>query len=163
MRARGGRRKPEKISRIIEECRYGIHDLSYVQIDPGTGLPRFNMPLELGLFLGCKRFGGRSQRQKACLILDRRPFRYRLSLSDIAGQDVHAYNGKAAEVILKIRDWLRVSSRRTGLPGGSEVLLRYRRFQRDLPKICAQLKREPAELTFADYSETAEYWIIRNR
>jgi hypothetical protein len=42
-----------KIERIIEECKFGIHDLSAVALDVATGLPRFNMPLELGLFLGC--------------------------------------------------------------------------------------------------------------
>jgi hypothetical protein len=36
-----------KIERIIEECRFGIHDLSAVGLDANTGLPRFNMPLEL--------------------------------------------------------------------------------------------------------------------
>ena len=46
-----------KIERIIEESRFGIHDLSAVELDAATHLPRFNMPLELGLFLGCRRFG----------------------------------------------------------------------------------------------------------
>jgi hypothetical protein len=50
-----------KIERIIEECRYGINDLSAVSLDVVTGLPRFNMPLELGLFFGCKRFGPRTR------------------------------------------------------------------------------------------------------
>jgi hypothetical protein len=53
----GGEIRLSKIERIIEECKFGIHDLSAVAIDPATNLPRFNMPLELGLFLGCKRFG----------------------------------------------------------------------------------------------------------
>jgi hypothetical protein len=46
-----------KIIRIIEECAYGIHDISAVAPRTGTDLPRFNMPLELGLYLGCQRFG----------------------------------------------------------------------------------------------------------
>jgi hypothetical protein len=44
-----------EIERIIEECRFGINDLSAVALDSVTRLPRFNMPLELGLFVGCKR------------------------------------------------------------------------------------------------------------
>ena len=31
-----------KIERIIEECKFGISDLSAVALDAGTGLPRFN-------------------------------------------------------------------------------------------------------------------------
>ncbi len=54
-----------KIERLIAECRFGLHDLSAVDLDAVTGLPRFNMPLELGLFLGCRRFGGRAQRKRS--------------------------------------------------------------------------------------------------
>ncbi|HEX8904122.1 MAG TPA: hypothetical protein VF771_04730, partial [Longimicrobiaceae bacterium] len=61
----------EKIMRIIGECRYGIHDLSRTELDDEGNLPRFNMPLELGLFLGAKYFGGGVQKEKACIIFDR--------------------------------------------------------------------------------------------
>src|SRR5689334_25088671 len=61
----------DKIFRIIEECRFGVHDLSRTELDKSSKLPRFNMPLELGLFLAAKRFGERRQRTKVCLILDR--------------------------------------------------------------------------------------------
>lgn len=47
----------DKLYRIIAESRYSIHDLSRTGLDPANGLPRFNMPLELGIFLGAKRFG----------------------------------------------------------------------------------------------------------
>jgi len=59
-----------KIERIIEECRFGINDLSAVTLDATTGLPRFNMPLELGLFFGCKRFGPpvRARNERWCSI-----------------------------------------------------------------------------------------------
>jgi hypothetical protein len=111
----------DKISGIIEECRYGIHDLSYVRLDPGTRLPRFNMPLELGLFLGCKKFGGRHQRTKTCLVLDRRPHRYKKFISDISGHDIQSHKGTTKAAISKVRNWLQTSSRRDGLPGGAEV------------------------------------------
>lgn len=52
----------EKIARIIAECRLGIHDISRTEPDADTGLPRFNMPLELGMFLGAKRYANGSER-----------------------------------------------------------------------------------------------------
>jgi hypothetical protein len=61
----------DKITRIIGDCRFGVHDISRTDPDSTTILPRFNMPLELGLFLGAKRFGHGQQKSKACLILDR--------------------------------------------------------------------------------------------
>src|SRR5258708_35969334 len=71
-----------KGTRIIEQCAYGVHDISSVGLGTGTNLPRFNMPLGLGLYLGCKLFGGGTQHKKACLILDSDPYRYRASISD---------------------------------------------------------------------------------
>jgi len=50
----GGEFRLAKIQRIIEQCKYGVHDVSAVKLDSTHKLPRFNMPLELGLFLGCK-------------------------------------------------------------------------------------------------------------
>ena len=55
----------EKIAKVISECKYGIHDISRTEFDKDTNLPRFNMPLELGMFLGAKRFGDDEQRKKA--------------------------------------------------------------------------------------------------
>jgi hypothetical protein len=48
----GGETRIDKLYRIIEESRYSIHDLSRTELDPVNALPRFNMPLELGIFLG---------------------------------------------------------------------------------------------------------------
>jgi hypothetical protein len=78
----------DKIAKIIKDCRYGIHDISRTEAGADTGLPRFNMPLELGLFLGARRFGSRIDKLKACLILDRARYRYQQFCSDIAGQDI---------------------------------------------------------------------------
>src|ERR1700679_3192363 len=42
-----------KIERIIHECKFGIHDISRTEVNE-KGLPRFNMPFELGMFFGLK-------------------------------------------------------------------------------------------------------------
>lgn len=65
-----------KIPQIIAECRLGIHDLSRTEVDRKTKLPHFNMPLELGIFLGAKQFGRGRQKTKIALVLDRLPLRY---------------------------------------------------------------------------------------
>ncbi len=79
-----------KIVKLIEECKFGIHDISRTELDEVNQLPRFNMPFELGLDLGCK-FTSPSQskyRQKVHLILDKEKHRFRIYLSDISGQDI---------------------------------------------------------------------------
>src|SRR5438552_16843412 len=46
----------ENIYRLIAQCNHGIHDISRTEVaDQPYRLPRFNMPLELGIFLCCKR------------------------------------------------------------------------------------------------------------
>lgn len=69
----GSQVRLDKLYEIIGECRFGIHDLSRTSIDTKHRLPRFNMPLELGIFLGAKRYGGAKQGRKSCLILEREP------------------------------------------------------------------------------------------
>src|SRR5262245_60589749 len=71
-----GEVRVQKILRIIGESPFAIHDISRVESDPKTKLPRFNMPLELGLFLGAKAFGDATNQRKRCIVLDREPFRY---------------------------------------------------------------------------------------
>ena len=79
----GSQVRIDRIYTIIAECRYGIHDLSRTELDQATCLPRFNMPLELGVFLGAKRYGETDQQRKSCLILDKEPYRYQKFISDI--------------------------------------------------------------------------------
>jgi hypothetical protein len=67
----GGNVRATKIINLIEESMFGVHDISRIEIDQKTQLPRFNMPLELGLFLGAKNYGDSKQQKKNCLILDR--------------------------------------------------------------------------------------------
>ena len=147
-----------KIESIIENSKFGIHDLSNMDLDAESGLPRFNMPLELGLFLGARRFGEGSQKSKRCLILDRDRYRYQQAISDISGQDLSCHNGDAEEAIRCVRDWLRTAGRRTTLPGAGHIIDRFRRYEADLPAICEALRYEESRLTFNDLWETMVEW-----
>ena len=152
-----------KICRIVEECDYGIHDICFARLDPHTHLPRFNMPLELGLFLGCKSFGGNMHSRKACLILDRSSYRYRKFISDISGQDIHSHENRVSRLITVVRDWLRSHSRRTDIPGGRTIFERYTAFQKALTKICRRMGIPRRELTFVDFSAIVRSWLKVNR
>ncbi len=93
----------QKIYEQIASCRFGIHDLSRTQLDKKSQLPRFNMPLELGIFLGAKFLGDKKQREKVCLVFDEEPFRYQKYLSDIAGQDINSHHGEPSLMVREIR------------------------------------------------------------
>lgn len=152
----------EKVFTIISECKFGIHDISRTEATTSSGLPRFNMPLELGLFLAAKRFGTGKHRKKVCLILDSLPYRYQQFISDIAGQDIQVHHDNQEEAIAVVRNWLRNNSGLTILPGGSEIARRFLIFQQELPALCQELKLEPHELTFKDLASVIGDWLRRN-
>jgi hypothetical protein len=109
-----------QLSRVPQGSRYGIHDISRTELDKNN-LPRFNMPLELGIFMGAKRFGPRLQKDKRLLIFDTEKYRYQKFISDIAGMDIHAHNADAECAINQTRDWLANVSRRQ-LPGARKLV-----------------------------------------
>ena len=148
-----------KIQQIIEQCRYGIHDISRTESDGNPPLPRFNMPLELGVFLGAKRYGDTIQRRKRALIFDREQYRYQRLISDIAGQDIVSHNGNPANAIAAVTTWLRQQSRVTTIPGGQAVAAEYDQFHRDLPAILAARMLDVSEMTFGDFSAIVAAWI----
>jgi hypothetical protein len=154
----GSQVRIDKIFKIIEESQFGIHDLSRTELDRINKLPRFNMPLELGMFLGAKRYGSGIQRRKFCLILDRTAFRYQKFVSDIGGQDIRAHNRQVERTISLVRDWLRSCSKRT-LPGGAEVHRQYRAFIRAYPTLCRDLQLKPSEATFNDFANIVTQWL----
>jgi hypothetical protein len=148
----------DKICNIIKECRYGIHDISRTELDPGSKLPRFNMPLELGLFLGAKRFGLNSQKAKRCVVFDKTRYRFQKYISDISGQDIHSHEGKQKRLIEELASWLRTQSRDPKVPGGRLIAAEFASFKRKIPRICDNRKIDPDELTFGDYANiVAEY------
>lgn len=148
-----------KIYRMIEECRFGIHDLSRTEVDRRTGFPRFNMPLELGIFLAAKHFRRGEQDKKVCLIFERRLHSYEAYVSDIKGMDIATHRNNPETMIRRIRDWLANNSRRQALPGGHAVCQDYGRYCRWLPRQCRQKQLRSADLTFNDYANLVYEWI----
>jgi hypothetical protein len=57
-----------KILDLIVACGLSVHDISRVQFDGGSKLPRFNMPLELGADLGLRLKGPARQRDRRLLV-----------------------------------------------------------------------------------------------
>jgi hypothetical protein len=152
----GSTNRLDKIYRLIEESRFGIHDLSRTGLDAANRLPRFNMPLELGIFLGAKRFGDSKHGKKTCLILDRERYRFQKYCSDISGQDIRAHENNTETAIRAVRDWLRASLSK--LPGSRLITDSYVRFRRALPEMCSKEGLHAGDLTFLDYRNLIESW-----
>jgi hypothetical protein len=159
-----GQVRLEKIYDLVRQSKYGIHDLSRTGLDRAHRLPRFNMPLELGIFLGAAKFGSRGQRSKACLILDRDPHRYLKFCSDLAGHDIRAHDGRVEGAIRCVRDWLsnQLVGHAVQIPSSSRMVERYRRFRSQLPALCSRVRLVPAEVTFNEYRNLVIGWLRAN-
>ncbi len=152
-----------KIKRIIRECRYGIHDISRVELDAANQLPRFNMPLELGLFLGAQEYGAAEQGQKRALVLDTEPYRYQKFISDIAGQDIRAHRGEPPRMIAAVRAMLSTAMDGKGrIPGPATIQDRFAQFRAELPAISRRLHVRVSELQFVEYRTLVEEWLASN-
>jgi hypothetical protein len=151
-----------RICNIIAECRYGIHDISRTELDSMSHLPRFNMPLELGLFLGAKRFGRKPHEEKRCIVFDRDRYRFQAYISDIAGQDIHAHNSDVATLIVTLASWLRDQSRFANIPGGRVIASEFAAFLQALPAICNDRQLDFEELTFGDYTDMIAQYVAQS-
>jgi hypothetical protein len=148
----GGDNRFAKICRIISECRLGVHDISRTEVDGEPPLPRFNMPFELGLFLGAAKLGGPSQKRKQCIIFDTERFRFQRYISDIAGQDIHAHGSNPEQIIRELAGWLRDHSGDRAVPGGAVIIADYTAFTNALPAACRSRDLDPSEITFGDFN-----------
>ena len=149
-----------KLLRLIADCRLGIHDISRTQLDDEHLLPRFNMPFELGLFLGAKQFGGKQQQKKNCLIVDTDKYRYQKFLSDIAGQDISSHHDDPGKLLTLVRDWLNPLASPRVLLGAKELKKRYDRFLQDRQNICRELGHDHGDLKFKDRVEVVQTWLL---
>jgi hypothetical protein len=149
----------DKIGRLIRRCRYGIHDLSRIELSPSTDLPRFNMPFELGLDVAARTFGPVRLREKRFLVLDAEPNRYHAFISDISGQDIFHHRNSPDRAIEIVRNWLKASSRRRQIAGPVTIKRQYQSFAVWLPENCDRNGFQRDDLQFIDYVEMAVQWI----
>ncbi len=150
-----------KIAQMIGECDWGIHDLSRVEVEDG-GLPRFNMPMELGLHLGARILGEKRHRRKRALILDAERHRYDRALSDISGQDIESHQNSPDEAIRCVRNWLSEHRPRNAepLPGAAALQADYRRFQAEIGPLLAPRRLDPDHLTHSDFLFAVSDWLM---
>ncbi|MFM9903000.1 MAG: hypothetical protein ACKVQJ_00345 [Pyrinomonadaceae bacterium] len=147
-----------KIIKIINGCKFGIHDISRTEPDLVNHLPRFNMPFELGLDIGCKLLSDRSRhREKVHLILDKDKHRFRIYLSDISGQDIKAHSDDPRQIIRVVRDWLRYAA--DHMPSATFVTKEYDMFHSQLGRICFELNLDHGGHTFVDYCHIVQTWL----
>lgn len=118
----------DKIVDLIRRSRFGIHDLSRLVSEDAGEVYRMNMPFELGIDFGCKRFKGRKWANKKILILEKERYRFQQAISDLSGCDIKEHNNEVDKAILAVRDWFVTEEFGRG-DSGSKVWDRFNDFQ----------------------------------
>lgn len=117
----------ETIIGLIAKSDYSIHDLSRIEIS--KGIPRFNMPVELGLAL----YRSHATRGRhSVYVFESTPYRAQKSTSDINGIDPQIHHGTAKGVMAGLRNIFRQPGDVTTVP---EMLRSYRAVRRKLPEL----------------------------
>jgi hypothetical protein len=118
----------EKIKNLIKTSKFSIHDLSRSQARQRGEYSRMNMPFELGMDYGCRRFGGGRHAEKSMLILVEEKHRHQIFISDLAGFDVEAHETNHQKAVRKVRNWL-CNNAKVEAPGAARILGKYEDFR----------------------------------
>ena len=145
----------QNIIGLIEESKYSIHDLS--RVSTMGDLPRFNMPLELGVCIGAIAFGQKNQKLKKYLILEKDRYRFQQFISDLSGQDIQNHNNDYKDAMRAIRNWLSALTKEA-VPSPSIIVKEYDDFLTSLPDLCKP-ELLPDELTFQEFTSLVISWL----
>lgn len=100
-----GQVRLEKITDIIKNCKYSIHDLSLVKSVKPKEFARMNMPFELGIDYGLRKSGIKPLDTKQFLILEAVKYDYMKALSDINGFDIKVHGNNTEKIFENLYKW----------------------------------------------------------
>lgn len=105
-RSDSGEQRIDKICELIKSSKYSIHDLSRLQAKKKKEFYRLNMPFELGIDYGLRKFAENHYREKKFLVLEKDQYDYAKALSDISGVDIKSHNNQPVKIVRVVRNWL---------------------------------------------------------
>ncbi len=95
----------DKICEFIESSKYSIHDLSRLKSMKKNEFARHNMPFELGIDYGSRKFAEKHFGEKKFLVLEKEKYDYSKALSDFAGADIKSHNDEPEIMVRVVRNW----------------------------------------------------------
>lgn len=116
-----------KIVNLIDESKFGIHDLSRMVSKERDEHYRMNMPFELGIDYGAKVLKGGQWQGKQILILEKEQYRYQKALSDLSGSDIKSHNDDPSRIITVVRDWF-VATAGIRIKSGNAIWSKFNEF-----------------------------------
>lgn len=95
----------DKICEFIESSKYSIHDLSRLKSMKKNEFARHNMPFELGIDYGSRRFAENHFGEKKFLVLEKEKYDYSKALSDFAGADIKNHSNEPEIIVRVVKNW----------------------------------------------------------
>ena len=159
-----GEARITKICNLIICSRYSIHDLSRIRCSKKGEHYRLNMPLELGIDIGC-RLSNESLQSKTCLILERDKYRYQKALSDLSNSDIKNHDNDPETLVFQVRNWF------TGLglksaPSATRIWERFNEFMADFREARERDGFKDKDLEFMpvpEYINFIKEWMTGNK
>lgn len=145
-----------EIKALIKNSRYSIHDLSRIEPISEGDLPRFNMPFELGIDVGCKTY---YKNNKKYMILEKDPYRFKKVISDISGQDIFTHNNEPYDLVKIVRNWIKIIFQRRAITSAKIIWDAYNEFNFDLKEQMESEDLNPENIWAIPFNELIQ--IIR--
>jgi len=165
-RSDSGENRVDKIGQLIQESKYSIHDLSRLKSDAEGEFHRLNMPFELGLDYGARRYGSTAMARKRCMILETAPYDYKIALSDLSGVDIKTHNDRPEEIVRAVRDWFYETVGRTNIESPTRIWNQFADFQTYLfeSRLGDDLSEEDVtkdieRMPISEYIDSVNQWV----
>ncbi len=125
-----GKPRVEKIYKLIEISKFSIHDLSRIKSSKTNETYRLNMAFELGVDIGCRLYKKNIRKNKRCVILETKKYRYQKALSDLSNSDIKSHNDEPNNIIREVRNWF-VEVANSKAPSPTVIWQNYNEFMAD--------------------------------
>ena len=156
----------EKILRLIQECKYSIHDLSRLKSQKANEFARLNMPFELGIDYGCRRIAKNHLGIKQSLIFEKKRYEIQKALSDLNGVDIKCHNNKPIHTIRALQQWLIETVGMNDVESPSLIWRKFNKFIEDFSgrrKAQGYSKADLRAMPVPQYIEFIKQWIASKR
>lgn len=164
-RTDSGETRIHKILELIQESKYGIHDLSRTVSEGENEHYRMNMPFELGIDYGCQKLVKGKWGTKKILILEKEKYRYQVALSDLSGSDIIHHNNEALKFVKVVRNWFITEVFKKG-HSPKKIWYAYNDFMADLENALSQQGYEEDDFEEVPIPEIMSYvdeWLRQNK
>jgi hypothetical protein len=159
-----GEARINKICSLIKCSKYSIHDISRIQSSKRGEYYRLNMPLELGIDIGCRLANDGSLQSKTCLILEKDKYRYQKALSDLSNSDIKNHNNDPETLVLQVRNWFSELGLKKA-PSATRIWEHFNEFMADFRESREKDGFKDRDLEFMpvpEYLDFIKEWITGN-